>query len=352
MGIFIETPTPFLVEFFTKITNLEYPKNKLTLLIHNNVKYHNEVIDQFLEKSKTLYKSIKYIREEHDSPEHEARTEAINECKSTNCKYYFTIDSTVHLDNSKTLQLLIEQNRPILAPILVRPGTAWSNVWGSVSVNGFYERSFDYLDYVNGDRKNVWNLPFISEAILINGDLLNRISINYEDVLLDPTMKFSKEMRDKYIFMYGTNMHYFGHLINADTYDPTKIRPELFEIINNLKDWKEKYIHPEYESYLTGEKKLLEPCPDVYWFPVMNDLFTDDIITMMEDYGKWSGGNDNTKDERLSGGYENVPTVDIHTTQVGFDKEWLYFLKMFIQPIQQIAFPGYYSDVNFNFNKK
>jgi procollagen-lysine,2-oxoglutarate 5-dioxygenase, invertebrate len=346
IGVFIEQPTPFLVEFFTKISNLKYPKSKLSLLIHNTVKQHSKVIETFIGKVKTEYSSIKYIKEELDSPEHEARSEAIEECKKNKCEYYFSIDSTVHLDNDNTLKLLIEQNRPILAPIMVRPGSSWSNVWGAVSMNGFYERSFDYLDMINRDRLNVWNLPFISEVMLINGQLLNKIKIEYEDTILDPTMKFAKDMREKYVFMYGTNMESFGHLINPETYDPSKIKPELFEIINNLRDWTEKYIHPEYKDYVTGEKKLLEPCPDVFWFPVVNDLFCDDVIEMMEDYGKWSGGNDNVNDERLPGGYENVPTVDIHTKQVSFEKEWLHFLKVFIQPIQRIAFLGYFSDVN------
>lgn len=52
------------------------------------------------------------------------------------------------------------------------------------------------------------------------------------------------------------------------------------------------------------------------------------------------------KDARLAGGYENVPTDDIHMTQVGFDEHWLYILKEIVQPIQQKLYTGYYSDVN------
>ena len=52
----------------------------------------------------------------------------------------------------------------------------------------------------------------------------------------------------------------------------------------------------------------------------------------------------------MPGGYENVPTVDIHMTQVGWDKHWHYFLKQFIQPIQQRVFIGYYNDVKIEHN--
>ena len=90
----------------------------------------------------------------------------------------------------------------------------------------------------------------------------------------------------------------------------------------------------------------------MFWAPILNDEACDDIITMMEDYGKWSGGNDNNNDPRLSNGYENVPTVDIHFTQINFQKHWLFFLKQFVQPIQMRVFDGYYSEtprVDLNF---
>ncbi|KAG8005883.1 Procollagen-lysine [Nibea albiflora] len=48
------------------------------------------------------------------------------------------------------------------------------------------------------------------------------------------------------------------------------------------------------------------------------------------------------QDERLSGGYENVPTVDTHMNQIGFEKEWLKFLKEFIAPVTEKLYPGYY----------
>jgi len=35
--VFVESPTPFLREFFEKISALNYPKSKITLLIYNKV---------------------------------------------------------------------------------------------------------------------------------------------------------------------------------------------------------------------------------------------------------------------------------------------------------------------------
>ena len=95
--------------------------------------------------------------------------------------------------------------------------------------------------------------------------------------------------------MYGTNMHVFGHLINQENFNISLIRPELYQIMDNWVDWADRYVHSDYEHYLKNETDPLSPCPDVYWFPMINDEACDDIITMMEDFGQWSGGNDNTK---------------------------------------------------------
>lgn len=37
MGIFIEKPTPFLTEFFERIAQQDYPKDRIHLYIHNTV---------------------------------------------------------------------------------------------------------------------------------------------------------------------------------------------------------------------------------------------------------------------------------------------------------------------------
>jgi hypothetical protein len=44
IAIFIEYPTPFLREYFEKIFNLTYPKNRLAIFIHNQVKIINYYI--------------------------------------------------------------------------------------------------------------------------------------------------------------------------------------------------------------------------------------------------------------------------------------------------------------------
>jgi lysyl hydroxylase/galactosyltransferase/glucosyltransferase len=60
-------------------------------------------------------------------------------------------------------------------------------------------------------------------------------------------------------------------------------------------------------------------------------------------FGQWSGSSHN--DKRVTGGYENVPTDDIHMNQIGFEAEWLDILKSYVKPVLEIAYPGYYTKV-------
>ena len=53
-----------------------------------------------------------------------------------------------------------------------------------------------------------------------------------------------------------------------------------------------------------------------------------------------------SQDKRISGGYETVPTDDIHMKQIGYDKEWLHFIREFISPITLKVFSGYYTKVS------
>ncbi len=43
-------------------------------------------------------------------------------------------------------------HRPFIAPMLTKPGRLWTNFWGALSADGYYARSEDYVDIVQGKR--------------------------------------------------------------------------------------------------------------------------------------------------------------------------------------------------------
>ena len=95
-----------------------------------------------------------------------------------------------------------------------------------------HSKQLDQLSFVS--IRGVWNVPFVSEAVLLNGSLIQKVPISYEDSYLDAVLQFASNLREKDIFMYGTNMDYFGHLVNPDGFNTSLVRPEMYEIFNNL----------------------------------------------------------------------------------------------------------------------
>jgi hypothetical protein len=59
--------------------------------------------------------------------------------------------------------------------------------------------------------------------------------------------------------------------------------------------WEKKYLHPEFYKYLNEVPftSYEQPCPDVFWLPVVTTKFCWDLIDEMEHYGQWSGGGHN-----------------------------------------------------------
>ncbi|XP_071184048.1 procollagen-lysine,2-oxoglutarate 5-dioxygenase 2-like isoform X3 [Salvelinus alpinus] len=306
VGVFIEQPTPFLSEFFQRLVTLDYPKDKLNVFVHNNEVYHERHIQRFWEESKDVFNSFKVVGPEENLSQGQARNMGMGLCrKDPGCDFYLSMDADVMLTNRQTLKILIEQNRKIIGPLVTRHGKLWSNFWGALSLDGYYARSEDYIDIVQSKRVSVWNIPYMAHIYLIKGEVLrNQLKDRNHFVLekLDPDMALCRHAREL--------------------------------------DWKEKYIHPNYTRIFT-DNYLEEPCPDVFWFPVFTERACDELVEEMEHYGSWSGGNH--EDKRITGGYETVPTDDIHMKQIGYDKEWLHFIREFISPVTLKVFSGYYT---------
>ena len=152
LAIFIEQETPFIEEFFSKITALDYPKEKIDLFIHNSSPYHSKDVEKFLKliqkhvsdekseednnESSDLYHSIEVVDADEFVKERIGRNMGIQHCLDLKCDYYFSVDSVAHIDNEFTLKLLIEQNREVIAPLMIRAYQAWSNFWGALNEDG------------------------------------------------------------------------------------------------------------------------------------------------------------------------------------------------------------------------
>ncbi|XP_028587057.2 procollagen-lysine,2-oxoglutarate 5-dioxygenase 2 isoform X2 [Podarcis muralis] len=344
IGVFIEQPTPFLPKFLDRLLTLDYAKEKITLFIHNNEVHHERHIKTFWEKAKHMFKTIQIVGPEEYLSEADARNMGMDICRQNEgCDYYFSIDADVVLTNPRTLKLLIEQNRKMIAPLVLRHGKLWSNFWGALSPDGYYARSEDYVDIVQGNRVGVWNIPYVANIYLIKGQTL-RSEMKERNYFardrLDPDMALCRNAREMGVFMYITNRHEFGRLLSTANYNISHYNNDLWQIFENPVDWKETYINPNYSKIFT-DYIVEQPCPDVFWFPIFSETACDELVQEMEHYGRWSGGKHH--DSRISGGYENVPTDDIHMKQIGLESVWLHFIREYIAPVTLKVFAGYYT---------
>lgn len=344
IALFIDVPVPFLEEFLLSIYRQNYPKSRLHLFIYNNVPYHERTVQEYVDTIREEYLSVKQILPSDNINDDQSRNLAMDYCLSKDCAGYLSVDAVAHLDNEHTLKLLIEQNRNIVAPLLVRPYKAWSNFWGAITDDGFYARSFDYMEIVKNERRGLWNVPFVSNCYLINSTLLKNKATRpvYSVDDMDQDMAFAYTNRERYIHMYVNNRVDFGHLVDPDRFDISLTHPDLYQIFDNKLDWERRYIHENYTLNFDPNHTPQQPCPDVYWFPIVNRRFTRELIDVVETFGQWSDGTNH--DPRLSGGYENVPTRDIHMNQVNLEAQWLYFLKEYVRPLQELVFIGYFHD--------
>lgn len=349
IGVFIQQPTPFVTVFFERLLNLNYPKNRLRLFIYNQEPHHDEQVRKFLEDHESEYQGVKLIGPVEDIDTVTSRNIAFDMCRDDiDCEYFFSIDVDVVLKNEDALKILIELNKPFIAPMMTKPGRLWTNFWGALSADGYYARSEDYVDIVQGRRVGLWNVPYVSHIFLVKADVLRTDlkAINpFESASLDPDMAFCANLRNKGVFMFVTNMQTFGRVLSTESYQTKHLHNDLWQIFENPLDWEERYIHKNYSKVLS-ETLIETPCPDVFWFPVFTDVACDHFVEEMEHFGQWSGGA-NT-DPRIQGGYENVPTIDIHMNQVEYDKHWRKFLLEYVAPVTEKMFPGYQTTAQFD----
>uniref|UniRef100_A0A914W011 procollagen-lysine 5-dioxygenase n=1 Tax=Plectus sambesii TaxID=2011161 RepID=A0A914W011_9BILA len=343
LAIFISRPIPFLTEFFAHIARLDYPADRLHLYLHNNETHAEKEVNEFIAAS--AYESTNFVQRSSEITDRQAKEGAIDYCIAQNCDYLFYVDGDAHLSNANVLKLLISLNRPFVAPMLSIPAKLFSNFWGALSPTGYYARSDDYVQIVQGERVGQWNSPFVGSAYLISKENLAQFRGAYMyNTLFDADMSLCQFARDNGLFMLVDNQNYYGYLVAADDFGDEvqrgRLYPEMWEIFENRQLWEARYLHPEYKQVLVEGVEIEQPCPDVYDFPLMSERFCAEMIGEMEHFGKWSNGKNN--DERLAGGYENVPTRDIHMNQIGFERQWLYMLDEFVRPVQEKIFVGYF----------
>lgn len=102
--------------------------------------------------------------------------------------------------------------------------------------------------------------------------------------------------------MHTVNLAQYGHLVNGEYFTITRTNPEFYMLLWNRENWERRYLHPEYAELLKPNATYNQPCPDVYWMPIVTERFCDELVELLEAYGHW----------KSSVAYNDpVPTQDI-----------------------------------------
>jgi hypothetical protein len=218
-----------------------------------------------------------------------------------------------------------------------------------------YNRGFDYRELaVESDetsyRQGVWAVPMLTKCILLGQraytallkaiDGPTGIPYNSNEATWAIDMQLVEWLKQAGEILHMSNNHQFGWLVMPDAYMHTRLHPELFMLESNPDDWEQLYIDPNHRPAAHRTMDFVRPeCWDIYNFPLFTEGFCDNLIEESEHYGKWSGSNN--YDDRLQGGFEPVPTQDIHFNQMGFNSTWRAILKAFVGPVAEHQFTGY-----------
>ena len=258
---------------------------------------------------------------------------------SNNVDYVFYLTSRAILENKNTLKRLVEENKDIIGPLLVKPGYLFSNFWGDISGNNFYKRSKNYFDIINNNERGCWNISYIWEALLIKADLFTK------DMLTQNAnkgsgidMAFCYNMRKANRFMYVLNTENFGYYSENE-------RLNLTSFETNKLEWENKYID---NGFRENNNTIEEIGVNIHKVKIFTKIFCEELIQKAEKLNNWSLGGKKHYDKRINN-TENHPTQDVHMADLGLEDMWKFIVDTYIKPIVWNEYKYNTSDINISF---
>lgn len=286
------------------LETLDYPKERLNITVYSD----RDIVHNFKHIKTSEKEAYNHILIESDGD------------------YIWTIYADYVIQNRSVLGELLKAQKDISSALLVKPASVFSNFWGKLSSTGWYERSDDYLEIVNREKKGAFSVPYITGNILFKTEAFKRnpnLVREYHDYDID--MNLCHNLRDNNEQMYIVSTDLFGYI------EETNITKDYLPLAPFTE---ETALHKDFQAFLysfqkdgvnakTEIFKLLGP--DIWQFPIFTEEFCDHLVSIAEKKNEWSAGaytKEGQIDERI-GAVENHPTQDIHMTQLGLHDFWL-----------------------------
>lgn len=233
-----------LPTFLGYLERLEYPKDRISVLIqtdHNedntynllktwkeNVesKYHKVVLKHEYEpKSYKNAKGPNHWTSERYNNLLRLKQNALEEARKQWADFVFYVDGDNFLLEPKTLEILIHQNKTIIAPMirLFQEKSAYSNFWAGIDENGYYKRVDSYFEILKMEKLGSFPVPMVHSTYLI--DLRRSLTDKFQFFPIIP--EYKGETDDLLVFGFTArylgldmnicNVKFFGFMLNTCT---------------------------------------------------------------------------------------------------------------------------------------
>ncbi|XP_064416916.1 procollagen galactosyltransferase 1 [Latimeria chalumnae] len=277
--------------FLGCVDRLNYPKERMAVWVatDHNIDNTTEALREWLINVQHQYHYVEWrpmaeprSYEDEEGPKHwssaryehvmKLRQAALNSAREMWADYILFVDTDNLLTNPETLNLLIAENKTVVAPML-ESRAAYSNFWCGMTSQGYYKRTPAYMPMRKRDRHGCLAVPMVHSTFLI--DLRKEASLDlafyppHPDYTwaFDDIIVFAFSCKQAEIQMFVCNWETYGYL-------PVPLRSH-----STLLDEVENFLHVQLE--IMARNPPVEPSDYVYLSPKFPDKMGFDEVFLI-----------------------------------------------------------------------
>uniref|UniRef100_A0A8V0Y5H9 Collagen beta(1-O)galactosyltransferase 1 n=2 Tax=Galloanserae TaxID=1549675 RepID=A0A8V0Y5H9_CHICK len=269
LAIIARNAASALPHFLGCVERLRYPKSRIALWVatDHNADNTTAILREWLKNVQNLYHDVEWrpmedpqSYPEEMGPKHwpssrfthvmKLRQAALRAAREKWSDYVLFLDTDNLLTNPETLNLLIAENKTLVAPML-ESRFLYSNFWCGITPQGYYKRTLDYPLIREWKRMGCFAVPMIHSTFLI--DLRKEASTKlmfyppHQDYTwsFDDIMVFAFSSRQAGIQMFICNREHYGFL------------PMPLKSHQTLQEETENFVHTLIEAMI--DRPPIEP---------------------------------------------------------------------------------------------